>query len=112
MIKPTPCPICGQINNREYEMLRCWVQEDYYSCKVCGYYSEMCADLVHFGFTLRAKKSFKLSNIKSLFTQVRMLIKYRNKAWPIIRNNALDIVRKWAKIQSPSERYLKGKWFE
>lgn len=39
------------------------------------------------------------------FVQTRKSVNHRNKAWPIIRNNALDIVRKWLGIKSPSGRY-------
>ena len=105
MVKPTPCPICGRINNREYVFLEYWVQEEYYYCEACGYYSEMCASPTSTGFTLRADKSFRLCNIKSLFTQIYLLVKHWNKAWPIIRNNASIIVRKWLGIKSPSGRY-------
>lgn len=105
MANLTPCPICGQLNEHEYVIMEYWVQEEYYYCEACGYYSEMCASPTYTGFTLRADKSFRLCNIKSLFTQFCLLIKHRNKAWPIIRNNALDIVRKKLNIESPTGRY-------
>ena len=104
MIKPTPCPICGRINDREYIFLEYWVQEEYYSCKACGYYSEMCASPTYEGFTIRADKSFRLIII-NLFTQIYLLVKHRNKAWPIIRNNASLFVRMRLGIKSPSGRY-------
>lgn len=105
MVKPTPCPICGHLCTKHFETQDFMVLESFFYCDTCGYYMEMFSGPTREGFTVRVKKSFRLCNIKSLFTQFCLLVKHWNKAWPIIRNNASIIVRKWLGIKSPSGRY-------
>lgn len=68
MTKQMKCPLCGTENERTYRTESVGLVEDYYQCKHCGYFFEMCYSEPHEGidFNMAEKSYFK--EIKAAIT--------------------------------------------
>ena len=78
MTKNLKCPICGKINEEQYETMEIWgtqtICEDYYGCSNCGYWSGMAYSDNFNGIDLHSVKQ-----ILPLIKNYKKIKKYKVK---------------------------------